>query len=261
MSNYEGGIRVPALIAGGIIPPNRVGSSYAGLVAVYDFYAVAVNLAGGSLADPKAEAAGLPPVDAIDLSGALLGWPKRSTTTARTELAIGTQNMNSSVRNVAGLLMVLVAETDRSSDHSAATPTKRLFKLLTGLQNQVRVASTFSLVEGSFEVSANLHMQASHSGPLSPNSTENATLSFSSDAPDSFAVDCGIGGCLYDLVSDEGERTDLAVLNRQEHEAILAKMHKQLQAMRKSALVMQPGPTDEAACVAALRRGGFWGPW
>lgn len=226
MSNYDGGIRVASIVAGGMVPQSKSGRKYDGLVAVYDWYATFVALAGGSLADPVAEAAGLPPVDAIDLSSAILGIGGGGSAVAerRTELAIGTQDGSESVRNVAGLLMMMPQQ-------------QRLFKLLTGLQNQ-----------------------AAHSAPLSPNSTENASLSFSPGSPDEFAVDCGDRGCLFELIADEGEGERREAWP--ESAKVLQAMHARLREMRASALVVEPGAIDEGACEVALGQyGGFWGPF
>jgi arylsulfatase I/J len=229
MSNYEGGIRVSSIVSGGLVPMSKAGSTYDGLVAVFDWYAMFVTLAGGSLADPAAAAAGLPPVDAIDLSAAILGIDRsapddassRQAVLERTELAIGTEE--ESMRNVAGLLMSFKSQT-------------KLYKLLTGIQNQ-----------------------AAHSSALSPNSTQNASLSFPPAKPDAFTIDCGDRGCLFELLSDEGERYDLAA--RQASERVLQTMHVRLQAMRESALLITAGSTDQRACDAAMAYGGFWGPW
>eukprot|EP01051_Picozoa_sp_SAG22_P001275 SAG22_NODE_48_length_24654_cov_4.406394_23_plen_1288_part_00 len=230
MSNFDGGIRVASFVSGGFVPQSKRGSSYSGLVAVYDWYATFVALAGGSVADPAAAAAGLPPVDAVDLSSAVLGIGSGgAVATGRMELAIGTQNSSETVRNVAGLLMMLPAPGN-------STP-GTLYKLLTGLQNQ-----------------------AAHSAPLSPNSTEDASLSFSPTEPDRFAYDCGERGCLHELLSDEGERRDRAALP--ESAKVLQAMYARLREMRASALVVEPGPIDAVACEVAMSKyGGFYGPF
>ena len=45
-SNWEGGVKVPALISGGIIPQNRKGKSLNGLFHIADFYSTFCGLAG-----------------------------------------------------------------------------------------------------------------------------------------------------------------------------------------------------------------------
>ena len=45
-SNLEGGIRVPAIVSGGYLPPSRRGLRLEGLVALWDFYATFAALAG-----------------------------------------------------------------------------------------------------------------------------------------------------------------------------------------------------------------------
>ena len=70
MSNWEGGIRVNALAAGGALPPHVRGTRQEGLIAAWDWYATFARLAGvDDIVDKRAASAGLPPVDSIDV------WP------------------------------------------------------------------------------------------------------------------------------------------------------------------------------------------
>jgi arylsulfatase I/J len=72
MSNTEGGVRVPALVNGGLLPPAVRGTTLDGFVAVEDWYTTFCRLAGVNPWDARAAAAGLPPVDGVDV------WPMLS---------------------------------------------------------------------------------------------------------------------------------------------------------------------------------------
>jgi arylsulfatase I/J len=85
-SNFEGGVRVNALVSGGLLPSAARGSSLTDLMAMEDLYATYCALAGVDPADARAAAAGLPPVDGLNL------WPLLSGANAsapRTEVWLG----------------------------------------------------------------------------------------------------------------------------------------------------------------------------
>jgi arylsulfatase A-like enzyme len=71
-----GGIRGNAFVSGGFLQgrSNRVGTRAEGITHVCDFYATFASLAGVDPTDHKAAAAGLPPIDSLDL------WPYLSGT-------------------------------------------------------------------------------------------------------------------------------------------------------------------------------------
>ena len=71
-TNWEGGVRVAAFVAGGFLPAAQRGRTQHGLSAGWDWYATLAALAGVSPHDPRAAAAGLPPIDSHDL------WPMLS---------------------------------------------------------------------------------------------------------------------------------------------------------------------------------------
>lgn len=85
-SNFQGGIRVNSWVGGGIIPQSMRGKTLAGLTTVWDMYATFSTLAGADPTDHQAAAAGLPPIDSIDM------WPYFSgacETSPRSEIAVG----------------------------------------------------------------------------------------------------------------------------------------------------------------------------
>lgn len=92
-SNWEGGIRVNALVSGGLIPPSRRGAVETSLIGIEDWYTTFCALAGVDPTDDKGGAAGLPPVDGHDM------WPLLSganSTSPRTEVVIGSAGVDGS---------------------------------------------------------------------------------------------------------------------------------------------------------------------
>lgn len=84
-SPFQGGVRVPALAAGGYLPRAVRGTQQPGLFHIADVYSTLLGVAGVDPADAGAAAAGLPPVDGLDM------WPLLSganATSPRTEVPI-----------------------------------------------------------------------------------------------------------------------------------------------------------------------------
>ena len=71
-SEFEGGVRVSAFASGGLIPESKRGKVSDGIISVADVYSTLCALAGVDPFDKKGEAAGLPPVDGLDLSAMLV---------------------------------------------------------------------------------------------------------------------------------------------------------------------------------------------
>jgi arylsulfatase I/J len=86
ISNLEGGVRVNAFASGGFIPPARRGSVEHGFIEVADWLATFCALAGVDPHDARAAAAGLPPIDSLDMSALILG---ANATSPREEVVIG----------------------------------------------------------------------------------------------------------------------------------------------------------------------------
>ena len=85
-SNWQGGARANSFVSGGLIPAARRGAVEQGFVGVEDWYATFCALAGVDKTDTRAAAAGLPPVDSVDL------WPMLSganTTSPHAEIVLG----------------------------------------------------------------------------------------------------------------------------------------------------------------------------
>lgn len=86
MSNWEGGVRVNAFVSGGLIPASRRGQVETGFIGIEDWYTTFCALAGVDPADSKAAAAGLPPVDGLNMWPLLSG---QNSTSPRTEVWLG----------------------------------------------------------------------------------------------------------------------------------------------------------------------------
>lgn len=79
-NNWEGGIRVAALLAGGALPEAVRGGTLEGFIHEADWYATFCYLAGVDPTDDAAAEAGLPPIDSLNvwplISGANLTSPR-----------------------------------------------------------------------------------------------------------------------------------------------------------------------------------------
>lgn len=79
ISDWEGGVRVNAWVSGGFLPPQAVGTKVEGLMHLADWYATFCHLAGiDTPTDPVAEAAGLPPIDSLNMWPVITGANKTS---------------------------------------------------------------------------------------------------------------------------------------------------------------------------------------
>ena len=86
-SNWEGGIRANAFVAGGLIPVSKRGTKQdQTYVTAWDWYASYAYLAGVDPFDNLAKRAGLPPVDSVNVIPYLLG---QNQTVPRNEVIIG----------------------------------------------------------------------------------------------------------------------------------------------------------------------------
>ena len=92
-SNFEGGTRGAALVSGGFVPPARRGTVAEGFIAIEDWYATLCGLAGVDPADEPARAAGLPPIDSLDVWPYLSGAAPASPRTEVWKAVSGTGNI------------------------------------------------------------------------------------------------------------------------------------------------------------------------
>ena len=85
-SQFEGGVRVNGFVSGGALPASVRGTPVDGLISVADWYTTFCALAGVDPTDHKAAAAGLPPVDGLNMWPLLSG---QNGTSPRDEVPIG----------------------------------------------------------------------------------------------------------------------------------------------------------------------------
>jgi arylsulfatase B len=90
VSNWQGGVRVNAFVSGGFVPQSRRGSVETSLIGIEDWYASFCALAGADPVDHKAAAAGLPPIDSLNIWPLLSG---QNTTSPRTEVVLGSSSV------------------------------------------------------------------------------------------------------------------------------------------------------------------------
>lgn len=91
-SNHEGGVRVNALVSGGYLPSSRFGTVIEGFSGVEDYYSTFCALAGVDPFDKQAEAAGLPPVDSVDIWPLITG---QNLTSPHEEIVLGIPTVSS----------------------------------------------------------------------------------------------------------------------------------------------------------------------
>jgi len=123
MSNWEGGVRVNAFASGGFIPESRRGSKEEGLICGWDWYATFSHLAGVDPEDTKAKAAGLPPIDSLNMWPLLSGETK---TSPRTEIELGDSGGGHTI--ITGLIQgewkILVGPIDQDGWQGPTFPNK-----------------------------------------------------------------------------------------------------------------------------------------
>ena len=224
LTNFEGGIRANAFASGGFIAPSVRGTTSSGLVAMADIFATCAALAGVDPFDARGAAAGLPPVDGLDVSGLFTG---ANSTSPRTEVPLG----------------IAYAPGD---DDPPAGPT-----VVQGLIRADGLKLLLGQIDGGF-----------YQGPSFPNASgwpawrtldcgNFTSLSASGE-------DTGAGGCLFDVFADPTEQTDLAA----QRPADVAAMRARIAQLQASVYSPLRGDEDPRACDAALGKyDGFYGPW
>lgn len=82
-SAFEGGVRVPAFVTGGMVPEKRRGRQLSGYVHLADWFTTLVKLGGG---DPHDDVPGFPSPDGMDMWGWLSG---KDAASPRTSMLLG----------------------------------------------------------------------------------------------------------------------------------------------------------------------------
>jgi len=234
LSDWEGGVRVSAFVAGGWVPPPQRGTSRTGLIAVADWLATFCEIANVTVADAAAAAAGLPPIDSQSMLTYLVGDGGGGSYSGGTALSPRVElQVDSNV-----LLKVVSAATDRNTDatnSTAANANLKLWKIFgSGFPSTPQGATGW----------------ACFPGPFYPNAT-NPGCNSGGDC------DKSLGGCLFELYGDATEHLNLAASEAD----VMRMMVSRLAALQPSIFSPDRGQADQAACLQVNKNGGFYGPW
>lgn len=217
MGNFEGGTRGAAVLSGGFIPPAQRGTVSNGFIAVEDWWATILGLAGVDASDAPAAAAGLPPPDSIDQWPFLSG---QTSTPPRGE--------------------VWKAWANGAGPREGAAVMQGLTNTTTG----------WHLLIDDVQVDC-------WAGPQSPNASASCGGgALSCGRPDA-PTRAGKKGCLFNVIDDPGQHSDVADANPDIVDALYAR----LQAVNTTAYNPDRGTFQSSACDAYRGWGGFYGPF
>ena len=185
-SNWEGGIRVPAFVAGGALPAAARGTVQHGFVTSWDWYSTFAALAGVDPTDVMAAAAGLPPIDSINV------WPMLSganTSSPRSVVIIGDTSAlgyNADGQTLVGGLI-----------------DARGYKILVGPQNKGRLISQYVQTGPSWPNTSS-HIEPQLHNKLCGRSSQT--------------------GCLFNVFDDPTERKNIAAEQPKRFEEMLQRI-------------------------------------
>eukprot|EP01047_Picozoa_sp_COSAG01_P020439 COSAG01_NODE_1163_length_11454_cov_3.546808_14_plen_219_part_00 len=214
-----------ALVSGGFLPAHHRGTTLEGFVHECDWYATFCRLAGVEAFDQRAAIAGLPPIDSLDVWDLISG---ANATSPRYEWPI-TPLGEDTVREDCG--------------GDAAYMAEGRFKLLVGKVHQ-------SGWTGQFHPNRTQPWDS-----FARNSTEHCTHPRNCWKAEEPRKGCKVG-CLFDVLADPEERTDLALTMPHKARQILAKM----KAAEKHWFNPDCRSPDPRACSMA-RETGFYQPY
>eukprot|EP00949_MAST-11_sp_MAST-11-sp1_P002575 g2575.t1 len=222
-SNFEGGIRVNAFVAGGAVPASRRGITLSNLITVWDWYATyAEGIAGVDIRDARAASAGLPPVDSVNQWPYLMGTNK---TAPRFDVIIG----DTTAINPNGDGKTRVGGILRADG----------WKLLLGPPDKLYTVGQYV-----------------RTGPNWPNETSHL-------APLLHPKTCGRDpkrGCLFNVFDDPAERVNKAQ-ERQDLFASMLDRVDAVQKSSEVYSPIRGKPDPEACEVAQSKYGRYWGPF
>ena len=225
ITDWEGGVRVAAMVSGGVVPVARRNSTYDGVTHVADWLATFTDAAGlPAPVDAEAAAAGLPAFDSLSLLDAI-----------RTGAPSPRQGKP---------LMLSSPYSDQVISH--------------GTKSTVLILDNWKLIEGTA-------LSGLWTGPTYPNASgypsaaqqEAATVKCGTSSVHKSAK----VGCLFDVVADPSEHYNVAAENPQ----VVAKMHALLEKELATVYAPDRGCDNNecaaAACAAAAEAGGVWAPF
>jgi len=219
MSNWQGGTRGNAFVSGGVLPEAQRGKTLEGFIAVEDWYTTFCALAGVDPEDASGAAAGLPPVDGLNQ------WPYISgaaSSSLRTELWSG------------------------GSDG----PNERSGNAI--IQGFTEVSTGYELLVGVLENNC-------WTGPYYPNSTSGPGCDpLDCGFPDAPAKKSGKKGCLFNIITDPTQHSDLSEKNPD----IVARLYSRLKAVNATCFSPNRGSSDPTVCSTwRTKYGQFVGPF
>lgn len=220
-SNFEGGIRVNAVVSGGYLPERRRGKKETGLMSIADWYATYATIAGvkeENIVDMKAAAANLPPIDSKNC------WPliAGTATSCRTEIPFG--DTSAIGFNMDGDALVGALIMDK-------------YKILLGAVNK------------GFHVDQDVV-----TGVLWPNVT---SILIPELHPKVCNRDALNGGCLFDIYADPSESNNIAKENSELFYQMLARVDE----LQANVFSPDRGFLNEEACKKAIENNYYWGPF
>lgn len=232
-SDWEGGVRTNAFLAGGFIPKPLVGSSYDGVISIADWYGMFCDLAGVDMKDDKSEAAnpwlaerGLPTLPPVDSVSGLWASITRS---------------GEAAANLRPVLHV-------SEDAVLRYP----YKLVVGNQTYSKHTGVLypNCSAGATKPPFSDFKFLGENIPFLKNETKLEELLWTQD--------CG-AGCLHDVSKDPNEHVDLA--GDPAYADVLDEMQKLLVELNKDVFRPFRGENDAEACVLGMEMGGAYGPF
>lgn len=247
-TNLEGGVRTVAAMGGGWLPLVMRGKASDTFMHESDWYATLAHVAGASAVDEDAARLGLPPVDSMNL------WPSWNA------LLVGDDGGGANARRLdgqrkqLGMPRTLVLATRFSLPGTPFGGTSALIDVRSERQaddesgadlsgRRVVATSAYKLIRGVVcecpECRPCLHCNASD----------------------------GKGGCVFDVINDPQERTDLA----SERPELLASLSAKLEAAIRSKFIDRdpinqecwhyPKEDPDHWLEVALKRGAVMQPW
>lgn len=229
-SNWEGGTRVNAFVSGGYlkkVAAARIGSKLEGFIHVCDYYATFAAIAGVDANDTRAAAAGLPPVDGLNM------WPYLS---GQVDVSPRTEVWND--------LGVLIMGTYKLYNASGPYGTH--------------------LPDGSMTEGHACFPGQIYPNGTSPPGGEGAPPERGTNVKGTgmcvHTQHCPNGACLYDIFKDPTEHNNLS--GDPSMAPVIAKMRARLAELEATYFNPVRGRDDGLAESTAREKwGGYWGPF
>ncbi|KAG5190929.1 arylsulfatase B-like protein [Tribonema minus] len=227
--SMEGGVRTNAFITGGRLPAKQIGKVASGLVAVEDWYATFCALGRADPTDTKAQKAGLPPVDSINM------WP---------------------------YLSGQVSAFKFTGDPVQKSPRKEVTLGFTTGMPLDTVAAQAVIDKNGYKLIVGDVTPADWSPQINPTGTTSASTKLKCGDRTQALMAPYTGACLFNVFSDPSERQNLAADVTKL--PIIQRLAQRLVDINKTVFAPKRGPDtqDDTACQLVLNKwAGSEGPW